>query len=126
MPCFSKGSKNGCNVLSRLFRFGRDLNGCELLKLYIVEFAINPFDPADIHVLNHLTSFRIDRHRTAWAFPRHPFHGSDQSVAIGVAAGLLYGRVDQMQSIVNGHPNMVRSDAVADTPEAFYEGLVHR
>src|SRR5580700_6472019 len=68
---FPKGNENSRNVLSRLFRFGRDLNGREFLELDIVEFAINSFDPADIYVLDHLTGFRIDRDRPARAFPRH-------------------------------------------------------
>ena len=52
-------------VLFRLRELGRVVDGIEFLELYVVEIAVNPFDPPDIDILDDVTSIGIDRDRPA-------------------------------------------------------------
>src|SRR4051812_17200640 len=61
----------------------------------VIEFAVDLLDLADVDVLHDVAGFRIDRDRAARAFPLHALHRLDQRIAIGLAAGLLQGFVDQ-------------------------------
>src|SRR3981081_4888186 len=75
--------------LSLLGGFDRILDGLEGRELDVVEFAVLLLDLADIDVLDDVAGVRIDRDRTARAFPFHPLHGGDQPIAVGLAPRLL-------------------------------------
>src|SRR3569623_650248 len=65
------------------------LDGFEGCELDVVELAVDLLDLADVDVLHDIARLRIDRDRTAGAFPLLPLHGFDQLGAVGVAIGLL-------------------------------------
>src|SRR4030081_1661852 len=79
----------GSPPLSLLGGLDRILDGLEGRELDVVELAVLLLDLADIDVLDDVAGVRIDRDRTARAFPFHPFHGGDQPVAVGLSAGLF-------------------------------------
>src|SRR6185312_9602824 len=76
------------------------LDGLEDLELDIVELAVGlrPCDPADIDILDDVACLRIDRDRAARALPLLTLHGFHQLGAVGVAARLLQGFVDQVNA----------------------------
>src|SRR6476659_8629740 len=71
-----------------LLHLQRILDGIKGRELDIVELALHLLDLADVDVLNDVARLRIDRDRAARALPFHSFHGADQPIAIGRAAGL--------------------------------------
>jgi hypothetical protein len=70
------------------------LDRFEGLELDIVELAVDALDLAHIDVLHDVPRLRIDRDRSARAFPGHALHGLDESVAGRDAFGLLQCLVD--------------------------------
>src|SRR6185312_8110488 len=66
----------------------------------VVEFAVDLLDLADVDVLHDVAGFRVDRDRAARAFPLHALHRRDQRVAVGLAAGLLQGLVNQADAVI--------------------------
>jgi len=67
---------------------------------------------ADIDVADDVARIRVDRDRAARTFPRHPLHGRDQSVAVGIAAGLLEGFVGKVQAVIGPERDEIRPEAV--------------
>src|SRR5580658_6271799 len=66
----------------------RVLDRGEGIELDRIGLTVSFLDPADIDVLHDVAGFRIDRDRAARAFPTHAFHGADERICIGLAAGL--------------------------------------
>src|SRR5215207_10256696 len=69
-------------------------------ELDVVELAVDLLDLADVDVLHDVAGFRIDRDRAAGALPLHALHCLDQRIAVGLAAGLLQGLVDQADAVI--------------------------
>src|SRR4051812_21352310 len=63
------------DVVASLLRLAGVLHGLEGLEFDVVKFAVDLLDLADVDVLHDVAGFRIDRDRTARAFPLHPLHG---------------------------------------------------
>src|ERR1039457_961492 len=82
-----------------LLRLAGVLDGLEGLEFDVVELAVDLLDLADIDVLHDVAGLRIDRDRAARAFPLHPLHGFDERVAVGLAAGLFQGLMNQMNIV---------------------------
>src|SRR5580698_11431930 len=85
------------------------LDGLKGLELDVVEFAVDLLDLADVDVLHDVAGFRIDRDRAARAFPLHALHGLDQRIAVGLAAGLLQRRIDQLNAVIAAHRHESRA-----------------
>src|SRR3979490_2224151 len=97
-----------------LLRLAGVLDGFKSLELDVVEFAVDLLDLADVDVLHDVAGFRIDRDRAARAFPPHPLHGLDQRIAVGLAAGLFQGLVDQVNAVIaaDGHEARARAEGL--------------
>src|SRR5262245_17357794 len=94
-------------------------------ELDIVEFAVLALDLADVDVLHDVSLLRIDRDRSARAFPFQPLHGLDQYVTIGLAVGLLERLVDHVHAVIAPERDEVRPHTV-ELLERLHVGLVHR
>src|SRR5262249_52804246 len=73
------------------------------VELDVDERPADLLHPTHIHGLHRLAGRRIDRHRTARAFPRHALGGRDQGVAVAVAVALFQRLVDEMHAVVAAH-----------------------
>src|SRR5215470_13898473 len=80
--CFGKSGLFVCKL-------GWIADRLERLEFDAVKCAINFLDPANVDVLNHVAGLWIDRHRAAWAFPRHSLHGFHERRTIRFAFGFL-------------------------------------
>jgi hypothetical protein len=65
--------------------FDRIFDLLERLELDIPELPIDLFDFPDVDVLHNVPRGSVNRNWTAWALPRHPFHGFDKRQTGGVA-----------------------------------------
>src|SRR3979409_2729976 len=99
-PWPSTGKHPRSPPLSFLGGFDRILDGLEGRELDVVELAVLLLDLADIDVLDDVAGVRIDRDRTARAFPFHPLHGGDQPIAVSLAAGLLQRLVGEQHAVI--------------------------
>src|SRR5436305_11825848 len=90
----------GMTASPSLLRLAGILHRLEGREFDVVEFAVDLLDLADVDVLHDVTGFRIDRDRAARAFPLHALHRSYQCIAVGLAAGLLQGLVDQADAVI--------------------------
>ena len=101
------------------------LDRLEGRELDVVELAVLLLDLADVDVLHDVARLGIDRDRPARALPGHALHGRDQRVAVGLAAGLLEGLVDQVHAVVAADRHEVRPEVVG-LLEGLDVGLVLR
>ncbi|CCE10035.1 hypothetical protein BRAS3843_370020 [Bradyrhizobium sp. STM 3843] len=83
-----------------LLRFARILDRVEGLEFDVVQLAVHLLDLANIDVLDDVARLRIDRDRAARALPGQALHRREQRVAVGLAAVLLQGLVDQVDAVV--------------------------
>src|ERR1700722_10546994 len=81
-------------------RLGGILDVLDLVELDILQLVADLLDAADIHGLDDVAGFRIDRDRAARAFPGHALGRCDQRIAVGLAAGLLQRLVDQVRAVI--------------------------
>src|SRR5689334_17384647 len=80
----------------------------DCLKLNIDNGVADLLHPADVDVLDDVASRRIDRDRAARTLPFHAFGGGNQGIAVGFAAGLLQGFVDEMHAVIAADGEEVR------------------
>src|SRR5262245_62706123 len=111
-------------VLGLLLHFQRVFDGVEGRELDIVKLALHLLDLADVDVLDDVARLRIDRDRSARAFPFHALHRVDQGVAAGLALGLLERLVHQMHAVVAAERDEVRRKPFAFLKAATYSLLV--
>src|SRR5579871_7017743 len=86
--------------LLRRFFLERILDVGERLELDRPGRAVLFLDLADVDILHDVAGARIDRDRTARAFPFHALHGADHGIGIGIAAGLFQRLVDQIHAVI--------------------------
>src|ERR1700722_966466 len=89
-------------------RLGGILDVLDLVELDILQLVADLLDAADVHGLDDVAGFRIDRDRAARAFPGHALGRRDQRVTVGLAAGLLQRLVDQMRAVVTADREEIR------------------
>src|SRR5271155_2369791 len=107
-PGVGSGNSASCNLRSprnvtpRMIRrrallrlLERVLDRREGFELNRPRLPVYLLDLADIHVLDDVAGARIDRDRSARAFPLHALHGADHCLGIGIAVGLLERFLDQ-------------------------------
>ena len=90
----------------------------------IPQLAVLLLDLADIDVLDDVAGVRVDRDRAPRAFPRHPFHGADERVAIDRARGLPQRLIDDVHSVVAADREKVCPHAIVCFADAVHEGPV--
>src|SRR5882762_587343 len=86
----------------------RVLDVLDLVDLDVDEAPADCLDAADINGLDDVAGLRIDRNRAARAFPLHALGGPDERFAVGLAAGLLQGFVDEVHSVPAADAEEVR------------------
>src|SRR5262249_51632153 len=80
-------------------RLDRVLDVLDLVDLDIEQLPGDFFDTTDIDRLDDVARIGVDRDRAARALPLHSLGGRDQRVAVGLAARLLQGFVDQVHAV---------------------------
>src|SRR6266850_4040114 len=108
---FSSAMRPGMTTSPSLLGLAGILHRLEGREFYVVEFAVDLLDLADVDVLHDVAGFRIDRDRAARAFPLHALHRLDQRIAVGLAAGLLQRLVDQADAVIAADRHEARARA---------------
>src|SRR2546423_3012310 len=88
----------------------RVLDVLDPVDLDVDEAPPDLLDAADINRLDDVASLRIDGDRAARAFPFHALRGRDQSLGVGLAAGLLQGFVDEVHPVPAADADEVRDE----------------
>src|SRR2546423_9607091 len=88
----------------------RVLDVLDPVDLDVDEAPADLLDAADIYRLDDVASLRIDGDRAARAFPFHSLGRRDQSLGVGLAAGLLQGFVDEVHPVPAADADEVRDE----------------
>src|SRR5580704_10366978 len=95
------------------------------IELDILELTADFPDPADIHGLNNVSGFRVDRYRSARAFPCGSPGRSNEAFPVGVSTGLPQRFVNKMHAVKPADGKRIGAAAVG-LVEGRDEGFVQR
>ena len=82
------------------------------IELGILQLTVDFLNAADMHGLNNVSGFRVDRHRSARAFPRRPFGRGNEAFRVGFAARLLQCLENKMHAIKAADGEGIRVAAI--------------
>ena len=74
--------------------------------------AVDALDAADVYVVDDVAGTRVDLDRPPRAFPLHALHRCDESVAVGLAAGLLERLEDEVHGVIAADRDKIRAFAI--------------
>src|SRR6185437_6985371 len=90
----------------------------------VEQLATNLLDLADIDGLDDVARFRIDRDRTAGAFPLHALGCAYQTFAVNLAFGLCERSINEMHAVPATGRKEIRVTVVIGVV-GFHESLIH-